>query len=81
MYIRRQLSQIYTFLNIFVICEHNENVKRTFSLIHCQGTKEAKIVSTESTDETLRVARQTFLNWGNMNNVKITFATEWNFSF
>jgi hypothetical protein len=80
MYIRRQLSSI--FLIFFsIIYEHNENVKRTFSLIHCQGTKEAKIVSAESTDETLRVARQTFLNLGNMNNVNITFATDRKFSF
>jgi len=52
-----------------------------FSLTHCQGTKEEKIVSAESTDENLRVARQTFLKWGNMNNVKITFATDRKFSF
>jgi len=31
-------------------------------------------VSAESTDETSRVARQAFLNWDIMNNVKITFA-------
>ena len=33
-------------------------------------------MSAESTDETLRVARQTFFELGQMNNVKITFATE-----
>lgn len=68
-------------LFFFVICEINENVKRTFSPIHCQGTKEAKIVSAESTVEILRVARQTFLKWGNMNNVNITFARDGNSPF